>query len=87
MYELHQRSYHDLKRWNPMIDRIYFERHPQNKEQIRTYHMKWNAMANKITPMISNWHTAEPTPEMLPFHPRVMTAVLTKNSTHSGEFY
>ena len=49
--------------------------------------MKWNAIANKITPMISNWHTAEPTPEMKPFHPRIMTAVLTQQATHQGAFY
>jgi hypothetical protein len=84
---MYQRTYQDLKRWNPMIDRIYFERHPQHPEQIRTYTMKWNAMANKITPMISNWHTAEPTPEMLPYHPKVMGAVLTQQSTHMGDFY
>jgi len=49
--------------------------------------MHWNGMANKITPMISNWHTAEPTPEMEPYHPKIMSAVATQQATHQGDFY
>jgi len=82
-----ERSFHDLKRWNPLIGKVFYERHPQHPEQIRTYRMHWNGMANKITPMISNWHTAEPTPEMEPYHPKIMSAVATQQATHQGDFY
>ena len=84
---MYERSFNDLKRWNPLINQVFYERHPDHPDQIRTYRMNWNGMANKITPMISNWHSAEPTPEMKPFHPRIMTAVLTQQATHQGAFY
>ena len=84
---MYERTYQDLKRWNPLIEKIFYERNPKNPDEIRTYHMKWNGIANKITPMISNWHVAEPTPEMKPFHPKIMGAVLTQQATHQGDFY
>jgi len=84
---MYERTYQDLKRMNPLINQVFYERHPDHPKQIRTYRMNWNGMANRITPMISNWHTAEPTPEMKPFHPRIMTAVLTQQATHQGAFY
>ena len=84
---MYERTFYDLQRWNPLIGQVFYERHPEHPEQIRTYRMNWNGMANKITPMISNWHTAEPTPEMKPYHPKIMSAVLTQQSTHMGDFY
>ena len=37
--------------------------------------------------MISNWHTAEPTEDMKPYHPKIMTAVLTQQTKNMGDFY
>ena len=84
---MYERSFNDLRRWNQLIGQVFYERHPKDKTQIRTYRMNWNGLANKITPMISNWHTAEPTPEMKPYHPKIMGAVLTQQATHMGDFY
>ena len=84
---MYERSFLDVKRWQPLINKVFFERHPRHPEQIRTYRMYWNGMANKITPQISNWHTAEPTPEMEPYHPKIMSAVVTQQTTQMGDFY
>ena len=81
------RSYLDMQKWNPLINQIFYERHPKDPTQIRTYRMRWCGLANKITPMISNWHTAEPTEEMKPYHPKIMSAVLTQQTNHMGDFY
>jgi len=81
---MYERTFQDLKRWNPLIGQVFYERHPEYPEQIRTYRMNWNGMANKITPMISNWHTAEPTPEMKPYHPKIMSDAVTGHPVTSG---
>jgi len=86
MYE-NNRSHLDMKRWNPLIDQIFYEKNPNNPKEIRTYTMKWNGMANKITPMISNYHQAEPTPEMKPFHPRLMTGLNAFSRHNNGYNY
>ena len=51
---MYERTFTDLKRWNPLIGKTYFERHPKNPQEIRTYYMQWNGIANKITPRVSN---------------------------------
>ena len=71
------RTFKDLQSWNPLINQVLWERNPKNEKEIRTYHLKWNPFAGKITPMISNWHVAEPTPEMKKFHPKYLSAVNT----------
>ena len=81
-----ERTYHDMKKWNPLIDSIYYERNPKNPKEIRTYHLKWNGFANRITSAISNWVQMEPTPEMKPYDPRVMSAVATFQPQQQ-EFY
>ena len=84
---MYERTYQDLKRIHPLIGQVFFERHPKQPEQIRTYRLNWNGLANKIQVMVSNWHTAEPTPEMKPYNQRVMSAVATQQSTQMGDFY
>ena len=71
------RKFQDLEKWNPLINQVFYERNPKDPKEIRTYTMKWNPFAGKITPMISNYHAAEPTPEMKPFHPKILSAVKT----------
>ena len=71
------RTFKDLESWNPLINKVFYERNPKNSHEIRTYTMRWNPFAAKITPQISNWHVAEPTPDMKPFHPKYLSAVNT----------
>ena len=80
------RTYQDLKQWNPLINRIYYERNQKDPTQIRTYTMKWNGLAQKISPVISNWHTAEPTPEMYPYHPQIMRSVMCFQSERPDKY-
>ena len=72
-----ERTYYDMRKWNPLIGKTFYERNPNNPTEIRTYYMNWNGFANKIVPAISNWVAMEPTPEMEPYNQRVMTAVAT----------
>ena len=81
-----ERTFQDMKRWNKLIGKTFYERNPRNPMEIRTYYMSWNGFANKIVPQISNYHVAEPTPEMEPYHPKVMSAVMTAQP-HMNSFY
>ena len=75
-----------MKKWNPLIGQTFYERNPKNPGEIRTYYMRWNGLANRIVPAISNWIAMEPTPEMKPYNPRVMSAVATFQNQQQ-EFY
>ena len=48
--------------------------------------MSWNGFANKIVPQISNYHQAEPTPDMEPFHPKILSSIMTAQP-HKPEFH
>ena len=48
MYYTGERTFQDLKRWNPLIGKTFYERNPNNEKEIRTYYMSWNGFANKI---------------------------------------
>ena len=54
MYYTGERTFQDMKRWNPLIGKTFYERNPKNDKEIRTYYMSWNGFANKIVPQISN---------------------------------
>jgi len=71
------RTFQDMRKWNKLIGKTFYERNPKNPHEIRTYYMSWNGFANKIIPQISNYVVMEPTPEMEPFHPKILSAVMT----------
>ena len=78
------RTFDDLKKWNPLINKTFFEKGKGEFEgMIRTYYMSFNPFANRIVPRISNWHYAEPTPDMKPYDPRVMSALTMQKFTNS----
>ena len=67
-----QRNFNDLKKMNRLIGKTFYEEGEGDFQgMIRTYYMRWNPFANKITPAVSNFHHAEPTPEMEKFHPSI----------------
>ena len=86
MYYTGERTFKDMKRWNPLIGKTFYERNPKNDKEIRTYYMSWNGFANKIVPQISNYHQAEPTPDMEPFHPKILSSIMTAQP-HKPEFH
>ena len=48
------RSFDDLKKWNPLINKTFFEKGKGEFEgMIRTYYMSFNPFANRIVPRIS----------------------------------
>ena len=83
-----QRSFSDLKKMNKMIGKIFYEEGDGNRKgMIRTYYMAWNAFANRITPQVSNWHHGLPPEGAEPYHPKIMSAVMTAQPLHQGDFY
>ena len=83
-----QRNFNDLKKMNRLIGKTFYEEGEGDFQgMIRTYYMRWNPFANKITPAVSNFHHAEPTPEMEKFHPSIMLAVMRSQPLHNGDFY
>jgi hypothetical protein len=75
-----ERTFADMKRMCPMIDQIYFERHPDNPRLIRTYTPRLNRMSGTIPiPSPTNWHEAEPTPEMKAWSPAISRALTMQN--------
>lgn len=83
-----QRTFQDLRNMNPLIGKTFYEEgEGQFEGMIRTYYMRWNAFANKITPQVSNWHHATPPEGAEPYHPKIMSSVMTAQPLHQGEFY
>jgi len=44
----HDRTFLDLKKWNPNIGKTFYEIHPTDKNQFRTYYIRWDAFANAM---------------------------------------
>ena len=38
-FEYGERNLQDLKRWNPLIGKTFWQRNPKNKDEIRTIRM------------------------------------------------
>ena len=73
---LGERNFNTMKQWCPLIDTVYFERHPDNPKLMRTYTLRLNRMSGTIgLPIPSNWHEAEPTPEMKQWSPAIARAL------------
>ena len=65
-----QRTFQDLRQWNPLIGKTFYER---------------NGFANRITPQITNYHQAEPTEDMKPIHPKILSSLTMQRN--QPEFY
>ena len=42
------RTFLDMKMWNKHIGQTYYELHPSDKNQYRTYYIRWNAFAGAM---------------------------------------
>ena len=81
-----QRTFQDLKNMNPLVGKTFFEEGEGRFEgMIRTYYMAWNGFANRITPQITNYHQAEPTEDMKPIHPKILSSLTMQRN--QPEFY
>ena len=82
---MYSRTFTDLKKWNPLVHKTFYERNPKNPKEIRTYYMSWNPFANRIVPQISNYHQGEPTEDMKPIHPKILSSLTMQRN--QPEFY
>ena len=76
-FEYGERNLQDLKRWNPLIGKTFWQRNPKNKDEIRTIRMHWNPFANRITPQVSNFVTSLPPEGMDEVSPRLLSSLAT----------
>jgi len=82
-----ERTRLDFSRWSGM-DGIYYEKHPTNHGEMRTWRVSFNPIADRYQiHQPSNWVTAEPTPEMRPWHDRISRAITTMQPIQSRGFY
>mgnify|MGYP001197562141 CR=1 FL=1 len=82
-----ERTLLDFKQWSK-LGGLYYQRNPQNEKEIRTIMVRYNTVAGKyVMHAPSNWHTAEPTPEMRPYHDGIGRAITTMQPAESRGFY
>lgn len=82
-----ERSLLDMKQWNKLIGKIFYQTNPRNPREFRTIRMSYNIFADKIVPQVSDWHTGCPTQEMEPVNPRVLSALATMQGQGSIGFH
>ena len=85
--EMMERTLQDFRNWSPFGKNQYYERNPNNPQEIRVFTPIYNVFANKYTMSITPYHVAEPTPEMKPYHPRIGTAMATMQPDTERGFY
>jgi len=76
------RTFLDMKQWNPNIGKTFYELHPTDKNQYRTYYIRWNAFVNAIRSFPSNYVTGVPPEGMEPMNPYLLRQI---NSTPQYE--
>ena len=81
------RTLQDFRQWSNM-DGIYYERNQSNPAEMRTWRISFNPFSNRYQiHQPSNWVTAEPTPEMRAWSPRIASAVTTMQQDTIRGFY
>ena len=72
-----ERTIQDLDRQtNGLRKKIFYQKDPSRPGEIRTIRYHFNPFANKLTPMYSNWHSAEPEKGMEQWNPRLHSALM-----------
>ena len=71
------RTFLDMKMWNKHIGQTYYELHPTDKNQYRTYYIRWNAFMNAMRSFPSNYITGTPPDGMQPIHPLLLSQLNT----------
>lgn len=69
------RTFLDMKQWNPNIGKTFYELHPTDKNQYRTYYIRWNAFQNAIRSFPSNYVTGTPPEGMMPMNPLLLKQI------------
>ena len=82
-----ERNLGDLKRWNPHANQTYWERNPNNKNEIRTCYFRFNAFNGKTIPMFSNYVVQEPPEGMKQLNPMLLSAIVRQNRFQEAPFH
>ena len=73
MNDPNNRTFLDMKQWNPHIGKMYYELHPEDKNQFRTYYIRWDGFANAIRSYPTPYITGTPPEGMAPIHPLLIS--------------
>ena len=67
------RTFNDMKNWDPLIGRTFYELHPKDKNQYRTVRVAWNAFSNSKYGQYSNFVTGTPPDGLQPISPLLIS--------------
>ena len=81
-----ERTLQDMKQWNPLIGKVFWQTHPSDPTQGRTIRMHYNVFLDRITPQITNYVTSERPPHLQEIHPRLLTGIHTMQSVNPTPF-
>ena len=82
-----ERTLQDFQQWSK-IGGVYYELHPTEKGVMRTRYVRYDPIVGKyIQHVPSNWHTAEPTPEMKAWHEGISRALTMMQPATTRGFY
>ena len=79
-----ERNMGDMRQWNPLIGKVFWQTHPDDSKQGRTIRMHYNIFADKITPQITNWIVSTKPDGMEEINPRLLSSLTMQNAFSSG---
>ena len=82
-----ERSLADFQQWSQFGKQLFYERNPNNDQEIRVYRPYYNVSAGRDTLQIPPYHAAEPTADMKPWHPSIGRALTTMQPQAERGFY
>jgi len=85
--EFGERTLQDFQQWSK-LGGVYYEKHPKEEGMMRTRYVRYDPIVGKyIQHLPTNWVTAEPTPEMRPWHDGIARARSTMQPATNRGFY
>ena len=72
---------------NRLAGKMFWEPHPQDKNQYRTIRMHLNPFANKVVPQFSNYVTGVPDAGMKQIPPLMLQSLMRFQNSQGSMFY
>ena len=79
-----ERNVRDMRQWNPLVGKIFWQTHPDHSKQGRTIRMRFNIFADKITPQITDWNACARPDGIEEINPRLLSSLTMQNAFSSG---
>ena len=79
-----ERNARDMRQWNPLVGKIFWQTHPKDPTKGRTIRMRFNIFADKITPQITDWNTCARPDGIEEINPRLLSSLTMQNAFSSG---